>query len=116
MRKRAVIRIAVVAVIATVLAVGFRRWTRPIPFDMSAWQQGDAKLRFRMKDGLLAKRESGELTTRDAVDAVLGPDDDRSDAPGSRYFRLTAWYGAPWYLRITFDETGRVTRFIVAPD
>ena len=116
MRKRSLVTLAVVtpAIIASVTRS--RLLTRPIPFDGNAWRSGDAKMRFRMKDSLLAKHAAGGLATRADVDSVLGSDDDPTDAPEYRYFRLKEWYGNPWYLRVTFDADGQVTRFIVAPD
>jgi hypothetical protein len=77
---------------------------------------GDPKIRFRMKDALIAKYAAGQLPTRDEVDRLLGHDDDRADAPQHRYFRLMEWYGNPWYLRIRFDERGKVIDFAAHPD
>jgi hypothetical protein len=116
MRRRIGILFASLVLLVGAAALGIRELRQPIPFDAATWREADAKLRFRMKDSLLAKRATGELATRDAVDAVLGPDDEHGEEPGYRYFRLKEWYGNPWYLRITFDEAGRVTRFMVAVD
>ena len=117
MRTRVVRLIAVVGVVAA-LAIGLWRRMRPVPFDAAAWRAGDAKLRFRMKDALLAERARGrgELATRHAFDATLGPDDEHGDDPRYRSFRLRTWGGNPWYLRVSFDRDGRVERFIIAPD
>ncbi len=114
MFKRYAIAIVVLAVMA-VVGVLYAR-TRPTAFTVAAWKSGDPKLRFRMKDSLLSAYSSGALPDRIAVDGTLGPDDERGNDPGYRYFRLTEWYGNPWYLRVHFDEQGKVQQFIVAPD
>ena len=114
MFKRYAIAIIVFAVIA-VSGVLYSR-ARPTAFTSAAWKSGDAKLRFRMKDSLLLVNSSGALPDRVAVDNALGPDDEPGIHPGYRYFRLTEWYGNPWYLRVRFDDDGKVEQFIVAPD
>ena len=108
MRKRPAAILVVIALLIVASVVVFRSRTRQIPFDSTAWRNGDAKLRFRMKDSLEAKYRAGEFPTRDIVDGLLGPDDDRADAPEVRDFGLMEWYGNPWYLRIRFDDQGKV--------
>ena len=116
MRKRSVTTLAAFAVVIVAAMIGFRLMTRPLPFDSIGWRSGDAKIRFRMKDSLVAKQQSGEIATRDVVDQVLGPDDEPGNDLSYRYFRITEWYGNPWYLRVRFDGQGKVEQFIVAPD
>ena len=69
-----------------------------------------------MKESLVAKYQAGELPTREAVDQALGPDDNRTDAAEYRYFHLKNWDENPWYLRIRFDENGKVIDFSAHPD
>jgi hypothetical protein len=115
MLKRVAIAIAILAVFAVATLLYSR--TRPTMFAPAAWKSSDDKLRFRMKDSLLAAHASGAFPDRTAVDGALGPDDEPGvDDPSYRYFRLTEWYGNPWYLRVRFDERGKVLQFIVAPD
>jgi hypothetical protein len=116
MRKRSIVTFAVFALVIVAAVIAFRLKTRPIPFDSNAWRSGDAKVRFRMKDSLVAKHAAGALPTREVVDRVLGPDDDRADAPEYRRFRLMEWYGNPWYLRVRFDEQDNVVQLSAHPD
>ena len=116
MRKRSIVTLAVITLAIVGSVIAFRLRTRPIPFDSNTWRSGDAKTRFRMKDSLIAKHAAGEFPTREVVDRILGPDDDRADAPAYRYFRLLEWYGNPWYVRIRFDEHGQVIGFAANAD
>ena len=100
--------LALFAILVLASVTIFRCCTGQIPFESAAWRSGDAKLRFRMKDSLEAKYRAGELRTREEVDRVLGPDDDREKGAGNRNFGLMQWYGNPWYLRVWFDKEGRV--------
>jgi hypothetical protein len=111
MRKRSTAIFVVVALLVVASVVIFRLRTRQIMFDSVAWLNGDAKLRYRMKDSLEAKYRAGELPTRGDVDRLLGPDDDRIDALEYRSFGLTQWDGNPWYLRILFNEQGKTIEF-----
>jgi hypothetical protein len=115
MRKRPAVILVVIALLIATSVTIFRFRTRQIPFDAAAWRGGDTKLRFRMKDSLEAKYRAGELPTRDIVDGLLGPDDDRIDNPEVRDFSLMEWYGNPWYLRVRFDEQGKVNYFGAHP-
>lgn len=115
MIKRVVIAVVVLSVIGFAALLYSR--TRPTTFTPAAWKSGDAKLRFRMKDSLLGAHASGAFPDRAAIDAALGPDDEPGiNDPGHRYFRLTEWYGNPWYLRVQFSEQGKVQQLVVAPD
>jgi hypothetical protein len=110
-------RVLVYALIAVVIAA-FAFWhlsTNVLPFDAVRWAGGSPRLRFRMKDSLVAKYQAGKFPTREIVDQVLGPDDDRSDGPEHRHFDLLEWYGNPWYLRILFDDRGNVVAFSAQP-
>jgi hypothetical protein len=70
-----------------------------------------------MKHSLRAKHAAGELMTREAVDEALGPDDEPGDVPDYRYFRLRApVVPNRWYVRVNFDENGKVTRFLISVD
>src|SRR5207249_3174927 len=97
-------------------AVVWHHALKPIPFDPAVWARGGPKLRFRMKDSLEAKYKKGELDTRDIVDRLLGPDDDKIDANDYRYFHLENWDGNPWYLHVRFDDHGRVVELRASPD
>ena len=115
MFKRTAIAIVVLALIA-VAGLLYSR-TRPMTFTSAAWKLGDDKLRFRMKDSLLAAHASGAFPDRAALDGALGPDDEPGiNDPTYRYFRLTGWNGNPWYLRVRFDEQGKVQQFVVNAD
>jgi hypothetical protein len=97
--------------------VGWCYYVRPLPFDSQRWRIGDPVVRYRMKDALRAKHAAGAFMTREAVDEALGPDDDPGDLPHYRYFRLRApLVPNPWYVRVTFDLNGKVTRFLVSVD
>ena len=105
-----------VVLIPAVTVAAWRYHTRPLPFDSARWQSGDEVVRYRMREALRAKYAAGELQTRDAVDAALGPDEDREDSTQLRQFFLKSpGVGFPWYVQIGFDDSGKVTRFIVAP-
>src|SRR5437016_5012585 len=84
-RRRLLILLA--AVLVPMLgAAGWRFHTRQLPFDSARWRSGDPVTRYRMKDALRAKHDSGELATRDAIDDALGPDDEPGDDPSKREF------------------------------
>lgn len=116
-RKRSVLILLVVVLVPVSAIVGWHFYSRPIAFDAARWRSGDSVLRYRMKDALRAKYAAGELATREAVDEALGPDDEVGDTPRYRYFRLRApGIPNPWYVKITFDESGKVDRFLVSAD
>lgn len=101
-------------IVAAAVVFGLR--TRPLEFDSESWRSGDPRIRFRMKDALLAKHAEGKLPTREIVDRLLGPDDYGKNRSDYRYFRMQEWYGNPWYMRIQFDEQGRVLIFSAHPE
>ena len=114
-RTRPLFILPAVLLVPALAVAAWRYHTRPLPFDSARWRSGDAVLRYRMKDSLRAKYDAGRFSTRDAIDAALGPDDDREDDPRKREFRLRepGITGSPWYLFITFDEQGNVERFMI---
>jgi hypothetical protein len=115
-RKRPLLILLAVVLVPVVTAAAWRYHTRALPFDSARWRSGDAVVRYRMKEALRAKYDAGELGTRDAVDAALGPDDDREDSTQFRQFLLKSpGLGFPWYVHVGFDDSGKVTRFIVTP-
>jgi hypothetical protein len=107
------VTLSLIALITFVVIARFN--SRLIPFDSSAWKSGDAFMRFRMKDDLVAKYQLGQLPTRAAVDDVLGPGDEDMGWPNRR-FNLKNWDHNPWYLRIRFADDGRVSDFGAYPD
>ncbi len=90
-----------------------KQYIAPLPFDPGAWADGEQKLRFLMKNSLIAKHKAGELSTREAVDRALGIADEQSDE--SRYYLMDTWIGVPWYLRVRFNGEGQVTSFSAHP-
>jgi hypothetical protein len=111
-------RLRIAVILAIVVGASFVGYlsTRPIAFDSAEWKAGDPKLRFRMKDSLMAAYAAGALRNRATFDALLGPDDEPGRAPEYRYFHLTEWYGNPWYLRARFDEQENMVQLVIAPD
>jgi hypothetical protein len=115
-RKRPLIVLLAVVLLPALTIAAWRYYSRPLPFDSVRWRSGDAIVRYRMKDALRQEYAAGRLATREAVDEVLGPDDDREELPQVRSFTLRSpGMGFPWYVRIVFDEKGKVLSFIVAP-
>jgi hypothetical protein len=107
----------VVVLVPISAVVGWYYYSRPLPFDSARWRSGGPVLRYRMKDALRAKHSAGELATREAVDEALGPDDEPGETAQDRYFRLRApGIHGPWYVRVRFDENGKVVRFLVSAD
>src|SRR4051812_34342091 len=94
-RPRRLLVLLAVAMSPFLLMGGLRWNARQIPFDPPHWRSGDRVLRYRMKDALRAKFDAGELSTRDGIDAALGPDDDRSvtDAEVRNYSLSTPYLG-----------------------
>ena len=72
---------------------------------------------YRMKDSLRTKYNAGEPSNREAVDAALGPDDEPNKAADYRYYRLREpVLPNSWYVHVSFDDKGKVVRFIISGD
>jgi hypothetical protein len=114
-RKRPIF-ITAAAVILVAAGAAWRA-TAPLSFDPECWATGGPKVRFRMRDALLAEHTAGRLTKRADVDRLLGPDDNRGGDPNSyRAYLMENWDGNPWHLRVRFHEGGNIIEFAARPD
>ena len=107
-RKKLILLTAVAAVLTLGGVIFWQQRIRRLPFDAGRWAQREEDVRFRMKDALIAKYRAGQIQTRNDLKLLLGPPDQDGDGRRWMYF-MKQWTHNPWYLLITFDESGNIS-------
>ena len=114
--------IAVTFVALAVASIQYAR--RDLPFDSQAWKAdrfGHTTVRYRMWNDLERRLKNGEISTRENAVAHLGWPD--PNTPETKQRKALNWtygmqkpgLGFPYYVRIQFDEEGRILAWARLP-